>query len=135
MHPLFWLVAAQPVLATQGVVTLSGSEWAALAPPETPDPRWQSATAQLAAHPPNHDDDSPNLPRHIPDDTARRVRRRAGYACEAPDCDSTHALEAHHIVFFANNPDHSDDNLTLLCSPCHKARHRTIHLQQHPSPS
>ncbi len=100
--------------------------------PETSRARWQRARAQLAAHPHTHDDPR-TLPRQVPNDTARRVRRRAGYTCEAPDCESTHALEAHHIVFFKDHPDHSDDNIILLCSSCHKALHRTIQLQHHPS--
>ncbi len=129
----FFLTTEQPTDLTDPTsVTYVTPRVTCVTPPETSQARWQRARTQLAAHPHNHDDDSPTLSRHIPDQTNQHVRRRAAYACEAPDCESDLALEAHHIVFFKDHPDHSADNIILLCNPCHKALHHTIHLQHHP---
>ena len=37
-------------------------------------------------------------------ETSQARWQSAGYLCEAPDCELTHALEANHNVFFKDLP-------------------------------
>lgn len=59
----------------------------------------------------------------IPPATRRLVLARDRHRCQAPGCDHTKFLEVHHVIPRARGGLNNPDNLTTLCSGCHRLRH------------
>lgn len=57
--------------------------------------------------------------------TRQRVEKRAGRRCEArtPDCVDVPAAQLHHRLLRSQGGGHSDENLLLVCDPCHAYIH------------
>ena len=53
----------------------------------------------------------------------RRLMRRAGGHCEAPGCDASHRLHAHHIVHWSRGGPTEEHNLVMLCEFHHHLVH------------
>lgn len=52
------------------------------------------------------------------------VLREAGYRCAVPICNTTLAIDIHHIVEVRNNGGNDLENLLALCPTCHAHYHR-----------
>jgi 5-methylcytosine-specific restriction endonuclease McrA len=65
----------------------------------------------------------------IPPGLRQKVFARDGYRCQAPGCDRTLFLEVHHKVPRERGGTNQIDNLTTLCSRCH----RYVHGHRHPA--
>ncbi|RKZ15374.1 hypothetical protein DRQ50_07580 [bacterium] len=59
----------------------------------------------------------------IPPSTRREVLARDHHQCQFPSCGRTRFLEVHHIQARARGGTNHPDNLTTLCSACHRLRH------------
>ena len=56
----------------------------------------------------------------VPSDRKRRVRERAGGACQ--HCGKRARLEIDHVVAVCLGGDHEDSNLQALCHECHQTK-------------
>ncbi|MFH2051168.1 MAG: HNH endonuclease [bacterium] len=59
----------------------------------------------------------------IPPRVRRRVLARDGHRCQGPGCTNTRFLEVHHVQPRARGGTNRPDNLTTLCSACHRHIH------------
>ncbi len=59
----------------------------------------------------------------IPPAVRRAVLARDGHRCTTPGCDARHFLEVHHVVPRQAGGTNKADNLTTLCSACHRFAH------------
>ena len=59
----------------------------------------------------------------IPPRIRREVLSRDRHRCTAPGCDRTRYLEVHHIVPRSQGGTNEPENLTTLCSSCHRLWH------------
>ncbi|MBD3220076.1 hypothetical protein GF314_02450 [bacterium] len=59
----------------------------------------------------------------IPPSTRGRVLDRDGYRCTTPGCSNSHFLEIHHIVPRHRGGSNRLENLTTLCTRCHRHAH------------
>lgn len=59
--------------------------------------------------------DRTTLPRPL----ARQIKVEAGHRCAIATCRATVGLEINHIVPYAEVPQHTFENLILLCANCH----------------
>ena len=59
----------------------------------------------------------------IPPATRRKVLARDRHSCQAPGCGHTKFLEVHHITPRADGGGNDPENLTTLCSACHRLMH------------
>jgi len=66
-----------------------------------------------------------NRSRHIPEAERRLAMVRASFRCQEPDCGNRHALEAHHVIPFAEGGPHIAENLRVVCWRCHDLWHRS----------
>ncbi|MFC1572735.1 HNH endonuclease [Candidatus Eisenbacteria bacterium] len=64
----------------------------------------------------------------IPPSVRGRVLARDRHRCQAPGCARTRFLEVHHIRPGAWGGSNRPENLTTLCSGCHRLRHSRTHL-------
>ena len=53
----------------------------------------------------------------------RRLLRRARSRCEAPGCEASHRLHAHHIVHWSHGGPTEEHNLVMLCEFHHHLVH------------
>jgi hypothetical protein len=71
----------------------------------------------------------------IPPSTRRAVLIRDHHRCTTPNCNSTHFLEVHHRTPRHAGGSNHQDNLTTLCSACHRFTHehqpKTGHPKRH----
>ncbi|RKZ09633.1 hypothetical protein DRQ50_14975 [bacterium] len=59
----------------------------------------------------------------IPPSTRREVLARDNHKCQSPGCNRTRFLEVHHVQARALGGTNHPDNLTTLCSACHRLQH------------
>ena len=59
----------------------------------------------------------------IPPRVRREVLARDKHRCQAPGCGRTRFLEVHHIVSRQQGGSNKTENLTTLCSSCHRLWH------------
>jgi hypothetical protein len=59
----------------------------------------------------------------IPPARRKRVLARDHYQCTSPGCGNTRFLEVHHIKPRARGGINQEENLTTLCSACHRLLH------------
>ena len=53
----------------------------------------------------------------------REILRRDGFCCSTPGCPNHLWLDVHHILFYCNGGKTVPDNLTMVCSKCHRNIH------------
>lgn len=66
------------------------------------------------------------LSRTIPPATRRAVLQRDGHKCQVPDCNNRLWLDIHHLEYFRDGGDHSEDNLITLCCTHHQLLHEGL---------
>jgi len=59
----------------------------------------------------------------IPPSTRREVLARDQHKCQSPGCNRTRFLEVHHLKPRQAGGTNHPENLTTLCSSCHRLRH------------
>ncbi len=52
----------------------------------------------------------------------QQILRRDGWRCQS--CGTMTNLEVHHREFRSRSGDDSEDNLIMMCTPCHARVHR-----------
>jgi hypothetical protein len=68
--------------------------------------------------------------RAIPERTKVAVLTESGFKCANPTCQTTLALDHHHIEYVCEGGSNGQENLVALCPTCHSLHHRgTIPLQ------
>ncbi|MBT9584942.1 HNH endonuclease [bacterium] len=61
--------------------------------------------------------------RHTTPAQTRELQRRDGYRCSTPGCPHHLYLEVHHIRYYSHGGETVPQNLTILCSACHRNVH------------
>ncbi len=61
----------------------------------------------------------------IPPAVRQRVLARHRHQCQRPGCHHTQFLHIHHIIPRSQGGSNNPENLTCLCSACHKLTHET----------
>ena len=65
--------------------------------------------------------------RHYLKSKQDKIRKRIdGEKVKCEKCGSAFDLEWHHVIPFSEGGDDSDENLQVLCHPCHVALHRHL---------
>jgi 5-methylcytosine-specific restriction endonuclease McrA len=64
-----------------------------------------------------------HVTRTIPPATRRAVLQRDHHRCQVPGCSNRLWLDIHHLEYFRNGGDHSEQNLLTLCSTHHQLVH------------
>ncbi|MFC1573288.1 HNH endonuclease [Candidatus Eisenbacteria bacterium] len=67
----------------------------------------------------------------IPPSVRSRVLARDRHRCQAPGCARTRFLEVHHVRPVARGGSNRLENLTTLCSGCHRLQHSHSRSQSH----
>ncbi len=70
------------------------------------------------------EDDGPNRAT-IPPSVRAKVLARDGHRCTTPGCRATRFLEVHHVTPRSEGGTNRIENLTTLCSRCHRFAHAT----------
>ena len=60
----------------------------------------------------------------IPERIKQAVLTEAGYKCANPTCQTTLALDHHHIEYVSEDGSNEVSNLLALCPTCHSLHHR-----------
>jgi hypothetical protein len=64
-----------------------------------------------------------HVSRSIPPATRRAVLQRDGHRCQVPGCTNRLWLDLHHLEYFRDGGDNSEENLLTLCSAHHQLLH------------
>lgn len=62
----------------------------------------------------------------IPDTDRDAILREAGYRCAVPTCNTTLAIDLHHIIEVCEGGGNNLSNLLALCPTCHALYHRGV---------
>jgi hypothetical protein len=113
--PIQIVVRRCPACAREAVVTSHG---------EKPLTRAQAAAAACDAN--VREANGPNRSTIAPS-TRAAVLARDGHRCTSPGCGTTRFLEVHHVNPRNEGGQNKPDNLTTLCSRCHRFLHEVDH--------